>query len=895
MPGTLGREDDEDFFDDDDGFDTLPDSTFSQLEQNAISSTQQRPQISEVPKPTTYRPLPYNAQRSREQPKAVPPNPARLHAPASESYNAYDILGAEDSDFQPDGASTPVEEKDAFIPQQQPDEVTQREQWRQQRFGQPTTHTYSQTTPRPHNEDVYAGTQPFRTVAMHDSGNKIGQMSQLPMDRAKYAEDDIVRAQIEDLIRERDNLMTKLVDTQTSLFTQKGEIAIIRENQKKESQTFDRQLAAFKKAAQDEASKHNNLLETLREEIKRLTTQYQFLKHELDQETSKNSTLQRTLKERPVVEVVDVKMISPSKRVAHSLRDGFDDGELMTLSPSKSGRRSKGGTPTAGNKRKRKVDLQSPIPPLVLRQPEPANEGIFEPPASPIRMDRVVPVMQESQTAEKNLIFLQRLYNHRVVGDRRRLIENFVNFALPSAPDRTFTTRLMEGLSGLSSAELPTRVQKIFIDLWSQALKEKYYKCIMPLLDVVMFIVNFDRHLMEGDDLTALLVVLQASAEINGTIRFKNSPVSQANFGKFKRTPKSELKPEIDELTCLEALYSVASTCLTKPKKLNLFWRSMSMDFVLLMLNSSQPIPQIKLILALLATSVSADTFAMISDNEEEQAKMESYVIDRVCWLLWESPRTDEGEPAPSQLAVGELRLEAMALLQSLAYSSTAYSLTPKPCHGSLVLARHRHAIARLVRCLYDEIAQLYTDMPSVSIPSPSSTTISEDHHTNSPPTNAPCTPHTQHTTLTNECTALLHFLLTTHADTIDLRAKLAAINGVAHRYRVALTRLAFSEGSVFHRGIHEETVSRAFELLEDVVTPEEAEGLVLAFPGWNGRERREERSSGLVDGGNAGESERRNRGKTGLRGGEGEGEDLHDEDRDDEEELIDAPPNEWE
>ena len=174
--------------------------------------------------------------------------------------------------------------------------------------------------------------------------------------------------------------------------------------------------------------------------------------------------------------------------------------------------------------------------------------------------------------------------------------------------------------------------------------------------------------------------------------------------------------------------------------------------------------------------------------------------------------------------------------------------------------------------------------MPSADVASASTETGTEKTDEPNAPPQFPPTLRSQHIALINECIGLLHFLLTTHADMIDLRTKLSAINGCAHRYRVALTRLAFSEGSVFHQGIEEETVSKTFELLEEVVTPEEAEGLVQAFPGWNGRERKEDRSSGQtgdtrVDtGGKAADSDA----AKGLRGGEGD-----KETGDDEEEML--------
>ena len=47
----------------------------------------------------------------------------------------------------------------------------------------------------------------------------------------------------------------------------------------------------------------------------------------------------------------------------------------------------------------------------------------------------------------------------------------------------------------------------------------------------------------------------------------------------------------------------------------------------------------------------------------------------------------------------------------------------------------------------------------------------------------------------------------------------------------MVLARLAFSEGVFLDAGIHDETVGMARDMLEESVTPEEAEGLLEAFP----------------------------------------------------------------
>jgi hypothetical protein len=233
----------------------------------------------------------------------------------------------------------------------------------------------------------------------------------------------------------------------------------------------------------------------------------------------------------------------------------------------------------------------------------------------------------------------------------------------------------------------------------------------------------------------------------------------------------------------------------------------MSMDFVLLFLQSCQPISDMIIILNLLSTSILPKTFGNICGTEEDQAAAEKYIIDRVTYLLWEVPRGEQAQQPRFRAMTFELRIEAMALLTTLALSSPHPHNDPNH-HGSLLLAAHPSGLGRLFRCMYDELDALYAHGPN----------------------------HEQHALLVNEATRLVYRLLELHGDTIDIQQKLLAINGGVHKHRVVLTRLAFSEGVFLDAGITDETVMMAHDMLEDAVTPEEAEALLEVFPSYKGR-----------------------------------------------------------
>ena len=62
------------------------------------------------------------------------------------------------------------------------------------------------------------------------------------------------------------------------------------------------------------------------------------------------------------------------------------------------------------------------------------------------------------------------------------------------------------------------------------------------------------------------------------------------------------------------------------------------------------------------------------------------------------------------------------------------------------------------------------------------------------------------------------------------MQEKLRVHPGGAYKYLIVLTRLAFSEPIFYERGIEEDVVDCAHQMLEDSVTPEEGEALFEAY-----------------------------------------------------------------
>ncbi|KAL6247830.1 hypothetical protein RBB50_005178 [Rhinocladiella similis] len=821
MNGMDDNEDETDLYDDD--FDSLSESALQELEQHAIRSTQAQQNAHNATTKQTHVPpkltsLPQAHFQAQAHINARPPP----HLSSSRQRDSTEFQYEDDSLelIGEEGVPTPAEEYEGYhVNQVRPSEASQREQWRQHMYGQ----AYSGDAHRPVNKHLQRsdGQSQYNSTGVrldrsHRSPDRmlLDNSQQHEMTSIREQGRDAFRARMDDMIKERDVLVNDLRRTQDTVTMQKGEISIIRANFDKEKKILDRQIDALKKSMEDESAKHNAAISAMLEKNNNLTTRYQFLQQEHHQEVQEARTLKQRLKEKPATDKDAGGAATPIRGMASSLRDGFDDDDVMMLSPSKSARRSKPTTPTAANKRKRKVDVPSPVKPLVLR-PTAAGPPSMPPPVAPepaLPEGRLIPIIRKDKQSARHLQFLQSVLEYRVKGTKEPLFEAMVNFSLSSSSSETFATILLEGAAQLKGARIPSDMLQLFVDLWSKSIKAEYYKPIPLLIEVVGHIMDVDLGAIDSGIVNSLVPLLQSTVAINAEKRVKHSPVNHSTFGKFRQTPQSVLNHHVDGTACLEIILSMAYIISDEADLISLFWRLIHPKFVLMMLNAWQPVSDITLMLRLLKTSIFSDTFGSIR-VDDQQKQTEQHIMNRICCLLWETPKVDEGLPANTTTSICQLRLQVMDLLLQVTTIPSTYSQEDQTHHGSLLVAGHPSAIARIVRSLYDEVSAMYDLTPS----------------------------HALHAAIVNKGVQLLFHVLETHGSQINLQEKLSVINGGVHKHRVVLTRLAFSEGFYVDRLITDDTVAMATSMLEESVTPDEADELIEAFPGFRGRGRVEE------------------------------------------------------
>lgn len=277
---------------------------------------------------------------------------------------------------------------------------------------------------------------------------------------------------------------------------------------------------------------------------------------------------------------------------------------------------------------------------------------------------------------------------------------------------------------------------------------------------------------------------------------------------KIEEDARRRLSEEVNVDHALSILHSMAMSAAQTTETCQTFWQTMEFDFTLLMLNKRQELPHLQLVLQIVASSVLPETFGVISAQPEKQATLETHTIDRLTTLIFEKPVAPSDQPSYDEVELSSLQLEAVRALKAI--GSTA--------HGSIALARHKVAIGRLFRFLHVQITMLY-DLPSATWK------YGEDGAELSEASEI----HKLTATLINLTTRLLHHLLCHHGELINMRDKLAVIYGGHHKFIVSLTRLAFSEPLVYEAGIEDEVLDAAHDILDAVVNPDEAQGILDA------------------------------------------------------------------
>jgi hypothetical protein len=596
--------------------------------------------------------------------------------------------------------------------------------------------------------------------------------------------------------RNHEVTVQQLVAAQDDALKKTGEAAILRANLTRQAQDYERQLSILRAQLADERVRNQGAQQAAIQDRSKLETENLFLRDELRDEAQRMKSLRLKKKAED-----KNPPLTPRKQRTLPYRDGFDDDEIGVLSPTRSsGGRSKRGTPTVSGKRKRKASLDDPIP-MASLQLSPANASVLEEARIPAAEAERVPtgkVQSPSIEEQWTVSYMKQILNHRTAPNTDRDLEVLAQVAFPSDPKRKISSIILEETAESGSNDYAVVYARTILSLWSRALKEKFYSPVPIFADLIKFIILLDPTSV-APKLVDLTPVLQAAVDVNGVPRFLHSPVSSQNKGQVRRTPRSALQDDVNSTVALNIIYLMATACRHDENAHEAFWGNIQFEMFLMSLNSHQPVEDIILVVNILSTSLRQDSFGPIQSSELEQKELEYHFIERVTCLLSEHLDPDEGQEEYSPSQICEMRLELLSLLEMVAF----YSIDPSNNHGSLVIASHPYALARLFRSLYDEMDALYTLRPE----------------------------HSQRAALVNRLMYLVYGVIR-NVGNVNINEKLARLAGARQKHRLVLSRLAFSEGLYLESGITEEAMEMARQLLEEEeMSPEEAEALFEAFP----------------------------------------------------------------
>lgn len=420
---------------------------------------------------------------------------------------------------------------------------------------------------------------------------------------------------------------------------------------------------------------------------------------------------------------------------------------------------------------------------------------------------------------------------------------------------------------------------ELVVDMWHRCLSQRYHAPIYYLAALVLYTLELNAVEVAPHITSSLIPVCATTCRLVALPRFNSI---DGNLSDHPDTVVRQLCLDIDVAHCLSLLYLAALGCLSPPSDPDTadppspspqmqFWRTMELDFVLVMLSPKHPETDWLGMMSLLWTSVAPDSIGPVpssaTDLSSNRAEARSSgvvaatILDCVSSFLCDSPRW------ASPGSVKEIVARSAALKTLLMFATSPF--------GAWQMADSDVAIPRLVTVLCWAIDRLYdmdVALPQRKMherkinPNGAQTESGEDMDVDKRDSNAPedmqldgldrekpadagghqlaqrtldmgleaePEPLPLLCRFISQATRLLHFLVTNPrtADVANTATKLAASHGGSQRHLLSLARLTFAEEDlVLEAGIDAETVELAHELLELAVTPDEGEKVAEMF-----------------------------------------------------------------
>lgn len=798
---------DDDFFSDGD-LDDIPDSTLSELEKNAYSSTQRpkaaavRMAVPQQPRKSFHGAISLNRAGSLNKnpqwkppqllsrpPPVVPPNATALRGrastPASSDY------GFDDEDV------INLDEPSTILA---PSGVSQGSNGIPLRPSAAAASLYGRKAVLdPETEAAYAAADAELGASLHGRWGQQAHLQHKSQDNVDVAS---LLARIEELQAEQARLRLSEQEARNAVMAKHGEIAIVRANQEKAAKEYERRIEVMRKMHADETAKQKAELEAGRKEREKMKTDNRFLQHEVAEEVERAKRMTGAV--RPMTSTSDNdKGGTPSKLRRTGVGDGFEDNEVRVISPSRSRDKQKDHTPKHPAKRKRTVN-DSPVAPLSFTQPA---ESIRRENSGQAQSSIDVPSSAVS-VINRQFEFLQRMLRHRPYKGHEPAVEALSKYYFPTEKQNSLFAILMNTLTYSSGSDelehYPLKLSRALLELWSRCLNEQLYSPLYLILDLLRFALYFELPSVISELVEDAVPLCDRSVHLVAT-PIGRASINAAFAANLDREALNKLVDEVDVDEVMDFLRCLCEAASQVSERLEVFWKHMDLRFTLLMLNKAQPISQITTCLRILETSARENTFGPICNDPDQQTRQETNLVDRLTSLLFDMPEPPMDEPAYSEEEIAEIRVAILKVFRSMCLTK----------HGGLLLAHHVHAIGRLIRFLNGQVDKAYRILPLIA-------------PTNANTTHKP-TPHSLVIQTINMTTRLVYHLIRTYGDVVDISQKLKVIHGGYHKFLVSMTRIAFSEQLVFEHGIEDGVAEAAHAILDNSLTPEEGEAIAMA------------------------------------------------------------------
>lgn len=462
--------------------------------------------------------------------------------------------------------------------------------------------------------------------------------------------------------------------------------------------------------------------------------------------------------------------------------------------------------------------------------------------------------------------FLKLALDHSPFHGQSLTFDLFARFSFPSEPAQTVSSIIFQNLPQMGNPQEPIRLlvdfAELMIELWARCLAEQYQPPIYYLASLVSYVLELNAVVVAPHIISSLIPVCITTCRMVALPRFNSD---DDDLSQHPNPFVRQLFLDGNVTHALSLLYLASLGCHFAVKEeagMDLpvdgsprtqFWKTVDMEFVVIMLSTKHPEAEWFGALSLLWTSILPTSIGPIPSTTlpaagqgETPELIASAVIERVSACMFELPRW-----APRD-SYKELRVRLLVFKTLVLMSTSPF--------GIVQIARCDIAIQRVVTILCWAVDQLHQmDVPPARLqdaqigaggdkakpPKPRVVGFASDGAPLIDPDTLAATvafnEDLGHGTavmlsrIVSQAILLLHTLVTnpSTADILNLVGRLAASCGGPQRYLLTLARLTFAEeGLVLDAGIGSETMDMAHYLLEQAATPDEGEGMSELFEG---------------------------------------------------------------